>query len=59
MDSMCSHQEQVLPRLASRSIQRIAESMGFVIGYLPWVVRTTRHRFFGVATDSVKRPIFP
>jgi hypothetical protein len=27
------HHEQRLARLASRSIQRIAESMGFVMGY--------------------------
>ena len=35
MNSEWRHDEQGLPRLASRSIQRIAESMGFVIGYSP------------------------
>ena len=35
MNSEWRHDEQGLPRLASRSIQRIAESMGFVTGYSP------------------------
>jgi len=58
MNSEWRHHEQRLARLASRSIQRIAERLGFVMGtrvgrvcHIDWL--------FGVAAVSVEGPILP
>jgi hypothetical protein len=57
MNSEWRHHEQRLARLASRSIQRIAERLGFVMGTPRRSCVPHRHRLFGVAAVSVEGPI--
>lgn len=59
MNSEWRHHEQRLARLESRSIQRIAERLGFVMGTPCRSCVPRRHRLFGVAAVSVEGPILP
>jgi hypothetical protein len=57
MNSEWRHHEQRLARLAPRSIQRIEERLGFVMGTLRRSCVPHTHRLFGVAAFSVEGPI--